>query len=90
MATLKATREAQTLLIELPSTARIPEELHDTQYVRYMLAGTLYHRGVFSGQEARIFTGDSRRVFEENMARYGFPLVPDDDEAIALELNATH
>jgi hypothetical protein len=77
-----------TLTIELPLSARVPEPLRDAQYVRYVLAGTLYSRGMISGRDARSLTGDDRRAFEENMAKYGFPLMPDDEESIAQELNA--
>lgn len=84
----KTSSPAHTLVIELPKTAQIPEALLDTDYVRYVLAGTLYVRGKISGKEARSLTGDNRRTFEENMARYGFPLMPDDPESVAQELNA--
>ena len=84
----KTTPPAHTLVIELPRTAQIPEALLDTDYVRYVLAGTLYVRGKISGKEARSLTGDNRRTFEENMARYGFPLMPDDPESVVQELNA--
>ncbi len=78
----------QTLTISLPSSAHIPEALLDADYVRYVLAGTLYLRGVLSGAEARSLTGDSRRAFEEKMARHGFPLMPDDPSSVAEELDA--
>lgn len=84
----KAGPRAPTLVIELPTTAQIPEALRDADYVRYLLAGTLYVRGKISGKEARSLTGDNRRTFEENMARYGFPLMPDDPESVAQELDA--
>jgi Uncharacterised protein family (UPF0175) len=77
-----------TLTIELPLSARVPEPLRDAQYVRYVLAGTLYSRGMISGRHARSLTGDDRRAFEENMAKYGFPLMPDDEESVVQELNA--
>jgi Uncharacterised protein family (UPF0175) len=75
------------LTIELPPTARVPASLRDADYVRYVLAGTLYSRGLISGREARSLTGDDRRTFEETMARHGFPLMPDDEESVAQELN---
>ena len=84
----KTTSPAHTLVIELPTAAQIPEALLDADYVRYVLAGTLYVRGKISGKEARSLTGDNRRTFEENMAQYGFPLMPDDPESVAQELNA--
>ena len=79
---------ANRLTIDLPPTAQIPEVLRDAHFVRYVLAGNLYTRGMLSGKEARSLTGDSRREFEENMARYSFPLMPDDEEAVDQELNA--
>ncbi len=67
---------AKKLTIDLPSTAQIPDVLlRDGHYLRYVLAGTLYAHGKLSGKEARSLTGDSRRDLEENMARYGFPLM---------------
>lgn len=69
-------------------TAQTPEALRDAHYVRYLLAGVLYVQGKISGKEARSLTGDNRRTFEENMARYGCPLMPDDPESVAQELNA--
>jgi predicted HTH domain antitoxin len=79
----------RTLTIEFPGTAHLPAELQrDQQYLRYLVAGTLYTRGQVSGREARELTGDSRRAFEENMARYGFPLMPDDPDSVAQELDA--
>lgn len=80
--------ERATLTIQFPDQAEIPEVLRDSEYVRYLLAGTLYSRGILSGREARSLTGDGRRKFEENMARYGFPLMPDDEESVAVELGA--
>jgi len=53
-----------------------------------VLAGTLYSRGLISGKDARSLTGDDRRAFEENMAKYGFPLMPDDEESVHQELTA--
>jgi len=88
MAKPTKTSAAHTLTIELPTSARVPDALLDPEYVRYLLAGTLYVQGKISGQEARSLTGDNRRAFEENMARYGFPLMPDDPESVAQELNA--
>ena len=77
-----------TLTIEWPPAARVPEPLRDSQYVRYLLAGTLYSRGMISGRDARSLTGDDRRAFEEKMAKYGFPLMPDDEETVSQELKA--
>lgn len=80
--------KATTLTIELPGEVEVPSDLRDPQFVRYALAGTLYTQGKLSGREARALTGDDRRHFELNMARYGFPLLPDDPETVAQELDA--
>ena len=85
----RSTATDHTLTIKLPSSAKVPEVLRDSEYVRYVLAGTLYTRGLLSGKEARALTGDNRRTFEEKMARHGFPLLPDDEETAARELHAT-
>ena len=79
---------SNTLTIELPPTARIPEQLRDANFVRYVLAGALYARGMVSGREARALTGDSRRVFEETMAELGQPMLPDDPTTASEELDA--
>lgn len=75
----------ETLTVELPS---IPPALKDPEFTRYLLAGSLYSKGMLSGEQARQLTGHPRRVFEEKMAHYGFPLMPDDEEEILAELNA--
>ena len=74
-----------TLTVELES---IPKVLEDPEFTRYLIAGSLYTKGVLSGEQARRLTGDVRRVFEEKMAEYGFPIMPDDEEDILAELNA--
>lgn len=74
-----------TLTVDLPS---IPPVLEDPEFTRYLIAGSLYTKGILSGEQARQLTGDARRVFEEKMAQYGFPIMPDDDEEILSELNA--
>lgn len=75
----------EKLTVELAS---IPPVLRDPEFTRYLIAGSLYAKGVLSGEQARQLTGDQRRAFEEKMARYGFPMMPDDDEEILAELNA--
>ncbi|MDY7095093.1 MAG: UPF0175 family protein [Acidobacteriota bacterium] len=74
-----------TLTVELTS---IPPVLEDQEFARYLIAGSLYSKGLLSGEQARQLTGDARRVFEEKMAQHGFPIMPDDDEEILAELNA--
>ncbi len=78
-----------TLTIEFPSTARVPDDLQaDQEFLRYAIAATLYARERISGREARELTGDVRRVFEEKMAHYGFPIQPGRPGDLAAELNA--
>ena len=74
-----------TLKVEL---ATIPPVLEDPEFTRYLIAGSLYTKGSLSGEQARQLTGDPRRIFEEKMAEYGYPMMPDDDEEILAELNA--
>lgn len=74
-----------TLNVELAS---IPSVLNDPEFTRYLIAGSLYTKGLLSGEQARQITGDPRRVFEEKMAQHGFPLMPDDEQEILSELNA--
>jgi Uncharacterised protein family (UPF0175) len=79
----------QTLTIEFPETAHLPADLQARQeFLRYVVAGALYTRGLVSGREARELTGDPRRVFEEKMAEHGFPLMPSRGEDVLAELNA--
>ncbi len=78
----------QTLTIEFPTDTPLPESLRsDPEYLRYLVVGTLYTQERISGKQARELTGDSRRAFEEKMARYGFPLMPGGPDDIAAELN---
>ena len=80
---------AKQLTIEIPEGANIPEEISlNQEYLRYLLAGTLYAREILSEKEARAITGDNRREFLEKMARYGFCLMPESDRDIQLEINA--
>jgi len=75
--------------IEFPESAAIPPGLEDDQdFLRYTIAATLYARERISGRQARELTGDTRRTFEEKMARYGYPLQPARPEDLAAELNA--
>lgn len=73
------------LTVELGS---IPPVLEDEEFTRYLIAGSLYAKGHLSGEEARQLTGGPRRTFEEKMAHYGFPIMPDDEEEILAELGA--
>jgi hypothetical protein len=73
------------LTVELTS---IPPVLQDADFARYLIAGSLYVKGMLSGEEARELTGDARRVFEDKMAHYGFAMMPDDDDEIRAELDA--
>lgn len=73
------------LTIELDT---IPQVLRNPEFTRYLIAGSLYTQGHLSGEEARQLTGDPRRLFEEKMAEYGFPMMPDDEDEILAELNA--
>ena len=79
----------QTLTIEFPRAVHLPERLrNDQEFLRYLLVGALYTNGTVTGREARELTGDSRRAFEEKMAKYGFPLMPAREEDLVAELNA--
>ncbi len=60
---------------------------------RYLIAGSLYSKGLLSGEQARQLTGDVRRAFEEKLtlarqAHFGFPIMPDHDDDIRDELEA--
>ena len=73
-----------TLTVQLET---IPPVLKDADFTRYLIAGSLYTKGLLSGEEARELTGDARRVFEDKMSEYGFAMMPDDDDEIRAELN---
>jgi hypothetical protein len=77
------------LIIEFPATAPVPEGLEaDQDFLRYTIAATLYARERISGRQARELTGDTRRTFEEKMARYVFALQPGRPQDVSAELNA--
>ncbi|MBF0564433.1 MAG: UPF0175 family protein [Nitrospirae bacterium] len=78
----------RTYTIEFPNAVHTEALPLNQELARYAVAGVLYVKGYISGKEAREITGDSRRKFEENMAEYGFSIIPDTDEDIQLELNA--
>ncbi len=70
--------------VELPDTASF---VHlDQAYLREVLVATLYHLGNLSGKEACVALGVSRRIFEEMLPRFGFAVLADDQDTIAIEL----
>ncbi|MEO5358380.1 MAG: UPF0175 family protein [Nitrospirae bacterium YQR-1] len=76
----------KTFTLELPDSVQ-PERLSliDQEFFRYITAGILYMKGIISGKEAREITGLTQREFEENMAKYGFVIMPDTDKDIEIE-----
>lgn len=60
----------------------------DKRYLKEMLVANLYHLGKLSEKEAREILGKSRREFEELLPKYGFSVLGDSEENIAIELNA--
>ncbi|MFQ5639482.1 MAG: UPF0175 family protein [bacterium] len=60
----------------------------DNLYVREMLIANLYHIGKLSEKEAREILGKTRREFEEVLPKFGFSILGDSQENIAIELNA--
>lgn len=80
---------SKTITIKLPDSAQVPSSVEaDQDLLRHALAGVLYKKGILSGKEARQITGNTRREFEENLAKYGFSIMPDTDEDLESELNA--
>ena len=64
---------AQTLTIEFPETAAIPQDATwDQDLLRYAVAGALFVKGLLSREEAQRLTGDPGRVFEMKMRELGF------------------
>ncbi len=64
---------AQTLTIEFPETAAIPQDVTwDQSLLRYAVAGALYVKGLLSREEAQRLTGDSGQVFEDKLRELGF------------------
>jgi hypothetical protein len=60
----------------------------DQSYLKQALVATLYHTGKLSERQAREALGMTRRVFEEMLPRYGFAVLVDSEENLAVELNA--
>jgi predicted HTH domain antitoxin len=60
----------------------------DNLYMKRMLVANLYHIGKLSEKEAREILGKSRREFEELLPQFGFSILGDAEENIAIELNA--
>ncbi len=64
---------AQTLTIEFPETAAIPQDAAwDQSLLRYGGAGALYGKGLLNRKEAERLTGDSGQVFEDKLRELGF------------------
>lgn len=57
-------------------------------YLREMLMANLYHLGKLSEKEARNILKLTRREFEDLLPNYGFSILDDSAESIAIELNA--
>lgn len=57
-------------------------------YLKEMLMANLYHLGKLSEKEARSILKLSRREFEDMLPNYGFSILDDSPENIAIELNA--
>lgn len=75
----------RTFTIDLPDT--INEEI-DSMYLKEAIAATLYHAGKISEQQACVIVGKTRREFEDLLPKFGYSVLSDTDENIAIELNA--
>lgn len=73
------------ITIDLPERARRDV---DERYAKEALVSALYANGKLSGKEAREILGLSRRAFEELLPRYGFSILADSAENVAIELGA--
>ena len=74
------------LVLELPDIK--PLSHLNGAYLKEMLMANLYHLGMLSEKEAREMLGMSRREFEEILPKFGFSILSDSQENIAIELNA--
>ncbi len=74
------------LTLELPDI----ESLSDVngKYLKEMLVANLYHIGRLSEREAREILSKTRREFEELLPKFGFSVLGDTQENIAIELKA--
>ncbi len=79
-----------TLSIQLPSTADLPEEVrNDQRTLRDALAAGLYRQGSITPEQARGLMGVSRREFEDRLAALGFPAMEESElhrEVEAIDL----
>ena len=60
----------------------------DQSSLKEALVATLYHTGKLSERQARETLGMTRRAFEEMLPRYGFSILVDSEENLAIELSA--
>jgi hypothetical protein len=74
------------IALHFPDTATL--DTLDEKYLKEALIATLYHVGRLSEKEACDALGLSRRAFEELLPRFGFSVMPDDEETIRAELDA--
>lgn len=74
------------LTLELPNIKPL-SDVNGT-YLKELLITNLYHLGKLSEKEAREILGKTRREFEELLPKFGFSILGDSEENIAIELNA--
>jgi hypothetical protein len=74
------------LTLELPDIQPLSDV--NGKYLKEMLVANLYHIGRLSEREAREILGKTRREFEELLPKFGFSILGDSQDNIAIELNA--
>lgn len=74
------------LTLELPDIKPL-SDIND-KYLKEMLVANLYHIGRLSEKEAREILGKSRREFEELLPKFGFSVLGDSPDNVAIEINA--
>jgi len=85
MATMTTGKEAPPAI----DYAILPKEARNSEFLAYLIAGTLYTREQLTEKEAQQLVGEEhRRVFQEKMSEHGFPMLLDTEENIQAELNA--
>lgn len=75
-----------TVAIELPDVPEVSRL--GPRYLQEALVAILYNSGKLSEKEACTILGQNRRQFEDLLPKFGFSILSDSDDDIAIELGS--